>query len=149
MVSSKCLPLNDPSNLWPYCPSVAAALIFTALFLATTVAHIYQAFRHRQLFCLVVIIGVIMETASFAFRFQSARIPTDKEPYDAPFLLVLLAPIFVNAFDYMVISRLVRCFLQKTKVFGLGGNVMGKIFVCRDIMFGNLHIAKAMRTAPG
>ncbi|KIW96962.1 uncharacterized protein Z519_02353 [Cladophialophora bantiana CBS 173.52] len=34
----------------------------------------------------------------------------------------------------MIISRLVRCFLPKTKVFGLGGSVMEKIFVCCDII---------------
>ncbi|OQU99755.1 hypothetical protein CLAIMM_05342 [Cladophialophora immunda] len=146
MASSKCLAQDDPSNLWPYCPSVAAALILALLFLGTTVAHIYQATRHRQLFCLVVIIGAIMETAAFAFRFLSAKHPTQKGSYDASFLLNLLAPIFVNAFDYMIISRLVRCFLRKTKVFGLGGNIMGKIFVCCDIISFIIQIGGGLLT---
>ncbi|KIX98009.1 uncharacterized protein Z520_06088 [Fonsecaea multimorphosa CBS 102226] len=146
MVSSTCSSQDNASNPWPYCPSIAAAVILALLFLGTTVAHIYQAVRHRQLFCLVVIIGALMETAAFAFRFSSAKNPSQKGAYDASFLLNLLAPIFVNAFDYMIISRLVRCFLRKTKVFGLGGNIMGKIFVCCDIISFIIQIGGGLMT---
>ncbi|OAP56974.1 hypothetical protein AYL99_09086 [Fonsecaea erecta] len=87
-----------------------------------------------------------MEAAAFAFRFSSAKHPDQKGAYDASFLLNLLAPIFVNAFDYMIISRLVRCFLRKTKVFGLGGNIMGKIFVCCDIISFIIQIGGGLMT---
>jgi hypothetical protein len=81
-----------------------------------------------------VITGALWETAAFAFRILSARNPTQKGSYDASFLLILLAPVCVNAFDYMIVSRIVRSFLPKIKVFGLKGTVFGKLFVCCDVM---------------
>jgi hypothetical protein len=82
----------------------------------------------------VIITGAIWETAAFAFRILSARNPTHKASYDASFLLVLLAPICINAFDYMVISRIVRLFLPHGRVLGLKGFFLGKLFVCFDIL---------------
>lgn len=70
--------LSDPHNQWSYCPSLPAAFIFAVLFLVSTLGHIYQAFRHRKLFCLVIITGGLWETAAFAFRVLSARHPTHK-----------------------------------------------------------------------
>lgn len=87
-----------------------------------------------QLFCAVIIIGVLWEAAAFGFRVLSAKHPTHKGTYDASFLLLLLAPVCVNAFDYMIASRIVRRFLNGQKVLGLGGNWMGKLFVCCDIV---------------
>lgn len=97
-------------------------------------AHTIQAIRARQAFCLVIIIGALWETAAFAIRIVSARHPTHKGSYDTSFLLVLLAPICINAFDYMVVSRVVRTFLDNERVLGLRGSVLGKLFVCFDIL---------------
>jgi len=83
---------------------------------------------------MIIITGALWETAAFAFRILSAKHPTHKGSYDASFLLVLLAPICINAFDYMIISRVVRVFLPQGRVLGLKGSVLGKLFVCFDIM---------------
>ena len=134
MTNKIYIALTDPNNQWSYCPSVAAALLFAALFLILTVVHMFQAIRHRQLFCLVIITGALWETAAFIFRILSARHPTHKGSYDASYLLILLAPVCINAFDYMIVSRIVRCFLPRSAVFGMKGTVMGKVFVCCDLM---------------
>jgi RTA1 like protein len=110
------------------------AVLFAILFFATTIVHIYQCLRHRQKFCLVIITGALWETGAFALRVLSARHPTQKVSYDASFLLALLAPVCINAFDYMIVSRVVRTFLMGMKVFGVKGSWMGKIFVCCDVM---------------
>jgi len=125
---------TDPENQWSYCPSLAIALVFAILFLATTSAHTFQAFQHRQPFCIIIVTGALWETAAFAFRILSTKHPTQKGSYDASFLLVLLAPICINAFDYMIISRVVRVFLPQSRVLGLKGSVLGKLFVCFDVM---------------
>lgn len=83
----------------------------------------------------MVIVGALWETAAFAFRNLSANHPTHKGSYDASFLLVLLAPICINAFGYMVISRISRIFLLKERVLGLKGSIMGKLFVCFDLIY--------------
>ncbi|KAF2432534.1 hypothetical protein EJ08DRAFT_709835 [Tothia fuscella] len=132
---TKCLPLNDPTNQWSYCPSTALAAIFAILFASTLFCHIFQAYRHRKAFCLVIILGALSETLAFAFRILSARHPAQKGSYDASFLLVLLAPLAINAFDYMLLGRLIMAFLpNNTKVLGVKGSRMGMLFVCSDII---------------
>lgn len=134
MFSAVCLPSTDPSNQWSYCPSVAVALIFAFLFLLVTIVHIIQSLFPCRPFCLVIITGALWETAAFALRIVSAKNPTHKASYDASFLLVLLAPICINAFDYMVVSRIVKVFLSNERVLGLKGSILGKLFVCFDLM---------------
>jgi hypothetical protein len=91
--------------------------------------HIYQAFRYRKGFCWVIIMGALWETLSFA-----SRNPTKKTICDVSFLLLILAPLLINAFDYMLLGRMVQFFLGPTKLFGIGGSKMGVIFVCCDTM---------------
>jgi len=57
---------------------------------------------------MVIILGALSETLAFAFRVLSARNPTHKASYDASFLLILLAPLAINAFDYMLLGRIDR-----------------------------------------
>ncbi|KAH7403211.1 hypothetical protein BKA64DRAFT_641216 [Cadophora sp. MPI-SDFR-AT-0126] len=131
---SKCLPLDDPRNQWSYCPSVPAAVLFFALFALTTLVHFIQAIRYRKAFCWVIIMGGLWETLSFAARIISARNHTQKGSYDASFLLVLLAPLSINAFDYMLLGRLMQFFLPGERLMGIAGSSMGYFFVCFDIV---------------
>jgi hypothetical protein len=78
--------------------------------------------------------GELWETLSFAARVISARNPTQKGTYDASFLLVLLAPLFINAFDYMLLGRLMQYFLPGNTLFGIPGSKLGVIFVSSDVM---------------
>ncbi|KAF2673405.1 hypothetical protein BT63DRAFT_451448 [Microthyrium microscopicum] len=141
MISSTCLPITDPQNQWRYCPSVVVALIFGILFLAVTIAHIAQSLRPFRPFCIVIIIGALWETAAFLFRILSAKSPTNKAAYDASFLLVLLAPVCINAFDYMIVSRIVKAFLLDGRVLGLKRSILGKLFVCSDLVSFVIQIA--------
>lgn len=151
---SKCLPLDDPRNQWSYCPSVPAAVLFFALFALTTLVHFIQAIRYRKAFCWVIIMGGLWETLSFAARIISARNHTQKGSYDASFLLVLLAPLSINAFDYMLLGRLMQFFLPGERLMGIAGSSMGYFFVCFDIVSfvvqiggGLLSLSKKAKTA--
>jgi hypothetical protein len=127
--------LDDSNNQWNYCPSVPLAAIFAILFAITLLCHLFQVLRHRQAFCWVIILGALSETCAFAFRVLSAKNPTHKGSYDASFLLVLLAPLAINAFDYMLLGRLVRRSLPDgSRIFGVKGSMMGILFVCSDVM---------------
>jgi hypothetical protein len=125
---------TDSNNQWSYCPSIIAALVFAILFLVVTITHVAQSLSPCRLYCLVIITGGLWETAAFVFRIVSAKHPTHKASYDASFLLVLLAPICINAFDYMIISRIVKMFLPNDRVLGLKGSILGKLFVCFDLL---------------
>lgn len=141
--------LDDPTNQWKYCPSVPAAFILFVLFACTTLFHIYQAYRYKKAFCWVLIMGGLWETLSFASRIASAHSPSKKGIYDASFLLLIISPLLsklnmpseklgliclVNAFDYMLLGRMVTFYLPDDKLAGIRGSKMGVIFVCFDIM---------------
>jgi hypothetical protein len=94
-----------------------------------------QDIKHRRGFCFVIIMGGLWETLSFAFRVISVHKPTTKGIYDASFLLLIISPLLINAFDYMLLGGMVAYFLgSDTKVSGIRGSKMGAIFVCFDIM---------------
>lgn len=126
--------LDDKDNQWSYCPSVPAAIVLFALFGCTTLAHFIQAVKHRKAFCWVLIMGGLWETLSFVSRVLSAHDPTKKGIYDASFLLLIISPLLINAFDYMLLGRMVTFFLRDEKLAGIRGSKMGLIFVCFDIM---------------
>ncbi|KAH8648893.1 RTA1-domain-containing protein, partial [Tricladium varicosporioides] len=117
-----------------YCPSVPAAIAFFALFMVSTLCHLFQAVKWRKSFCWVLIMGGIWETFSFALRITSAHDPTKKAIYDISFLLLIISPLLINAFDYVLLGRMVTFFLGDVKLVGIRGSKMGIIFVCFDVV---------------
>ena len=126
--------LDDPDNVWSYCPSVPAAFILFVLFGLSALLHIYQAIKYRKGFAWVIIMGATWETLSFATRILSAHSPTKKGIYDGSFLLLIISPLLINAFDYMLLGRMVTFFLPDNKLGGIKGSIMGVIFVGCDTM---------------
>ena len=125
--------LNDPSNQWPYCPSMAAAIIFAVFFGLTTLTHIIQAFHYGKRFCWVIIMGGTWETVAFIIRIFSIQHQTAQGLYEPQFILILVAPLWINAFDYMVLGRMVYYFLPGQKIMGMNPRRMALVFVLLDI----------------
>jgi hypothetical protein len=118
-----------------YDPSFAAALIFAILFGITTFAHIFQAFYHRKVrLCWVIIMGSAWEFASFALRVAGTKNQQSTPIAFVSQILVLLAPMWVNAFDYMVMGRMIYFFVPEQKVWGIRGVKIAKIFVWLDVL---------------
>ena len=78
--------------------------------------------------------GGLWETCSFALRVISARNPTHKGSYDGSFLLLIISPLLINAFDYMLLGRMVQFFLPENRLLGIKGPMMGVLFVCCDVL---------------
>jgi hypothetical protein len=95
--------------------------------------------------------GCIWETASYALRFVSSRNQTSTGLYTYSFLLVLLAPLrecalfivlviatdclsVINAFDYMIIGRMVYLYLPDQKLCRIPGTRFSLYFVWLDII---------------
>jgi hypothetical protein len=119
--------------MWTYCPSLPAAILFSILFGITTSFHIFQAHHFRKTFCWALIMGAVWETAAFVIRCISTQNPTSQGAYDPQFLLILLAPLWINAFDYMLLGRMVYYFLEDQKLFGIRAERMALCFVVLDI----------------
>jgi hypothetical protein len=122
--------------MWTYCPSLPAAILFSALFGITTTIHIIQAHNFRKgKLCWALIMGGIWETAAFVIRCISIENPTSQGAYDPQFILILLAPLWINAFDYMLLGRMVYYYLEDRKLFGIRAERMAVCFVLLDISY--------------
>jgi len=125
--------LDDPQNQWIYCPSIPGAIISLALFSIITIAHFAQAFIYRKRFCWVICMAVSWETASFVFRVLGTKDPRNELYNTLSQLLVILAPLWINAFAYMVMGRLIYYWLPTKSLWGIKARKMTKFFVWLDV----------------
>jgi len=129
----KCEILPDADRLWEYCPSYAAAVAFLFLYSATTLVHTAQAIWYRKPFAVVLIMGGIWELVGFTLRVCSVLSPSNGGFYSNMGILILLAPLWINAFVYMALGRLVHFALVHDTVLGLRARHLTFMFVIFDI----------------
>ncbi|KAH8698611.1 RTA1 like protein-domain-containing protein [Talaromyces proteolyticus] len=145
--SCPAVDVSDQDRLWSFCPSKTGAAIMAVVFALVTVAHFFQMFFHRKPYCLVVVIAAALQTVSYIFRYISIDHPTDLGPYAVQFVGVLIAPIFTNAFVYMVFGRMVWNFTNNAKIGGIKPWRFGLIFVLLDILSFFVQIIGGIKTA--
>ncbi|EDU42147.1 RTA1 domain containing protein [Pyrenophora tritici-repentis] len=91
----------------------------------------------------------LWETGAYAFRAlgsknqQSAGIATVAQ------ILVLVAPIWVNAFAYMVFARIVHFYSPTRKVWYLSPSVLALVFVTLDIVSFVIQLVGGGMAGPG
>ena len=118
-----------------YDPSFPTAVIFTIFFGLTLGAHIYQAILYKRVrLCWVIIMGAAWEFFSFALRSAGAKNQQSTILAFASQILVLLAPLWLNAFDYMVLGRMIHFFLPEQKIWGIRARRLAVWFVCADTL---------------
>ncbi|KAJ7186543.1 RTA1 domain-containing protein [Mycena filopes] len=134
MVQVICLdPRTNDNYNFLYCPSFPAAVLFTALFALTTVGHLIQAFLYRKRFCWVLVMGGAWETAGLALRIL-AVLNTTSATFGTPSqLLILLSPLWINAFLYVLMARLVYFLVPEKHVIGISARRLSLCFVLLDI----------------
>ncbi|KIW93834.1 uncharacterized protein Z519_05149 [Cladophialophora bantiana CBS 173.52] len=125
---------EDDSIAWVYCPSFGAAVLFAVLFALSTIAHIVQALRFRKKFCWTIIMAGLWETTGFAVRSYSAREFRGLGHFIPQQLLIILAPVWTNAFVYMVAGRMIHFLIPDKKVVGISARRLTLIFVMCDIL---------------
>ncbi|PGG96137.1 hypothetical protein GX51_07974 [Blastomyces parvus] len=118
---------------WFYCPSIEAAILFVSLFAATTVAHIIQWYTFRKRVSWVIVMAALWETAGFAFRIVSARKIEGLWHFIPQQLFIILAPVWLNAFVFMVMGRMIYFFIPEKKIFGISAQRLTLIFVLLDV----------------
>ncbi|CAA9964987.1 RTA1 domain-containing protein [Pyrenophora teres f. maculata] len=143
------VPAEACNALWVYSPNFAAAVVFSILFGMLTIAHLCQAVVYRNGFCWVIIMASLWETGAYVFRAlgsknqQSAGIATVAQ------ILVLVAPIWVNAFAYMVFARIVHFYSPTRKVWYLSPSTLALIFVTLDIVSFVVQLIGGGMAGPG
>jgi hypothetical protein len=77
--------------------------------------------------------GGLWQLLAFVFRIISIDSPTNSSMYSIWFILILVAPLWINAFVYMVMGRMIYNFLPAHKLFGVKAWRFGLYFVLLDI----------------
>lgn len=112
-----CPAVTDPDTLWNFCPSVAAAYLLAVIFGLVTFAHIAQAIIYHKPYCWVICMSAVWQTAAYGFRIASIDNPSSVGAYSAWFILILVAPLWTNAFVYMVFGRMVYNYTATARLF--------------------------------
>ncbi|KAF1364336.1 hypothetical protein EJ07DRAFT_151625 [Lizonia empirigonia] len=110
------VPADACNALWVYFPNFAAAVAFSILFGILTIAHLGQAVLYRNGFCWALIMAALWETGAYAFRALGSKNQQSSGIATVAQILVLVAPIWVNAFAYMVFARTVYFYSPNSKV---------------------------------
>ncbi|KAJ7242162.1 RTA1 like protein-domain-containing protein [Mycena haematopus] len=120
--------------LYDFYPSFAAAVLFSLLFGVVTTLHITQAAKRKTTFCWVIIMACFWEFFSFVTRAISTKYQQNAGLVLVSQILVLIAPLWVNAFDYIILGRMVHFFLPSRSILGISGSLLGTIFVLLDVV---------------
>ncbi|EPE04416.1 rta1 domain-containing protein [Ophiostoma piceae UAMH 11346] len=129
-----CKALTTEDTMWSFCPNMGASVLFIVVFALTTIAHAYQAYRYRKSYSWVIIMSSLWQFLTYIFRALSIQTPASFGNYAAWFVLILIAPLWTNAYSYMVFGRLVWNYTPDRKVWGLRAQRFGVIFVMLDIV---------------
>ncbi|KAL3427028.1 RTA1 domain-containing protein [Phlyctema vagabunda] len=129
-----CLPPDDPDNQWGFCPSFNAAIAFTCIFGLLTLLHLGQGFYHGKAFCWVIVMTASWETVGLAFRVLASTDQSKSVYQTTSQILVLLAPLWLNAFVYMVFGRAVYYWLPGKRIGKLKARTLTKYFVWLDVV---------------
>lgn len=140
---------TGPNDIWSYCPSIAAAILFTVLFGATSLAHVVQAILYRKPFACVLIMGALWETGGYIFRITSIYNQLSSGLFTGQLLLILLAPLWINAYIYMLLGRMIHFFLESDRVFRVKARLITRMFVCFDIVAFLIQATGGTMTGPG
>ncbi|KAL3455230.1 RTA1 like protein [Aspergillus heterothallicus] len=129
-------------QLYRYTPNRAAAGLFVALFLLTTIYHVYQVWRGRAWYFLAFVVGGIFQIIGYVCRIIAHDNKESVPIYSIQTILILLAPPLYAASIYMVLGRLIS-FLHAETLSVVSVRWMTKIFVTGDV------IAFVMQAAGG
>ncbi|PKK53922.1 hypothetical protein CI102_1171, partial [Trichoderma harzianum] len=107
---------------------------FAIAFGLTTCAHLAQAVTLKKPFCWVIIMGALWECVCFILRTLGAKDQQNSTYVTLSTLLFLLAPLWINAFAYMVVSRLIYFLHPKQRALRIPARWLAKGFVAADVI---------------
>ncbi|KAM3543449.1 hypothetical protein ARSEF1564_003690 [Beauveria bassiana] len=128
---------NEDRSIWAYNPSFSLAVVGCIVYSLLFVAIIYTTWiKHRAWFFSAVVVGAAIEVAGYVCRAYSAKNQSVLVPYILTLTLTVLAPVFIAAGNYLLISRLILCVLAPThhRILGIAGRLLTPIFVTFDIL---------------
>ncbi|KAF5678814.1 phospholipid-translocating ATPase [Fusarium heterosporum] len=130
------VPVDACNSNYFFDPNFGVNLAFCVLFGLTTLVHLTQAilFKKGSKFCWVIIMGAAWETIAFAFKTLGSRHQQNLMYLTWGQLLFLLAPLWINAFVYMAVARMVYFRMPGQKLLGIKAIRTTLLFVWLDII---------------
>jgi hypothetical protein len=103
--------------MWSFCPNLGAAYAFTVFFGLATIVHLIQGIFYRKPYSWVIIASGLAQTIAYVLRVLSILYPANFGFYAGWFVLILVAPLFTNAFVYMVMGRMIWNYVDEKKIY--------------------------------
>ncbi|PKS09264.1 hypothetical protein jhhlp_003878 [Lomentospora prolificans] len=128
------VPIDACNSYYLFEPNFAGNVAFAVMLGLTTAIHIVQAAVYKKKYCWVLIMGCAWESSAFVLRAAGAHNQQQLTFVVLGTLLLLLAPLWINAFLYMTVARLIHYMLPSQKVLGFRASLLTKLFVWLDIL---------------
>ncbi|KAM5348780.1 hypothetical protein ACJ41O_008603 [Fusarium nematophilum] len=129
--------MADSESIWMYSPSFPLAVIGTIVYSIIFFAIFYlTVIRYRAWFFLVVVIGALIEVAAYILRCYSVKNQSEISPFVQTLTFTVMAPVFIAAGNYLLISRLILAVLPPShhRILKIPGRRLTPIFVVFDII---------------
>ncbi|KAF4464614.1 RTM1 [Fusarium albosuccineum] len=129
--------MADQESIWMYSPSFALAVIGTIVYSLIFIVMSYLTLiKYRAWFFLVVVIGSAIEVGAYIIRTYSTKNQSEIGPFVMTLTFTVLAPVFIAAGNYLLISRLILAVLPSSnhRVLKIPGRRLTPIFVACDIV---------------
>jgi hypothetical protein len=139
-----CKQVDDPNSGWGFCPNVGVSYLYAIMFGILFITHFVQMIVYRKLYSLVIVFSAFLQTLVFVFRILSINKPDSELYYTLWFVIILVAPIFTNAYVYMVFGRMVHNFLLERRLGGLQARRYSLLFVTLDIIAFIIQVGGAI-----
>ncbi|KAJ5371108.1 uncharacterized protein N7496_007200 [Penicillium cataractarum] len=143
------VPASQCNALYLYYPSFGTAIAFTILFGLLTMAHLVQATIYKAGFAWVVLMGVAWECVGYITRALSTRNQQDTTIATITQIFILLAPLWVNAYCYMVLARMIYFFIPERQIGIFRPSLLATVFVFLDFGSFIIQIIGGMSASPG
>ncbi|KAK7408992.1 hypothetical protein QQX98_008811 [Neonectria punicea] len=129
--------MADTDDIWMYNPSLALAIIGTILYGIIFIVISYQTLvKYRAWYFTVVPIGAAVEVVAYILRSYSVKNQSELTPFIMTLTFTVLAPIFIAAGNYLLISRLILSVLPHSnhRILKIPGRRLTPIFVICDVI---------------
>ncbi|EFQ97005.1 hypothetical protein MGYG_00048 [Nannizzia gypsea CBS 118893] len=143
------VPASECNALYLYYPSFGAAIAFSVLFGVVMIAHFIQATFYKAGFVWVVLMGATWECAGFVVRSIGTRDQQSSGIATTAQLFILLSPLWVNAFDYMVLARMIHFYIPSRTIGIFKPAMLAKIFVVLDFGAFIIQLVGGGMAGPG
>ncbi|KAK6851040.1 hypothetical protein PG995_009691 [Apiospora arundinis] len=130
-------PPSQDWSVWLFEPSLPLAIVATVVYTIATIWISYlTCYRYKAWYFVCVPIGGLCQVTGYAMRAYSTRHHQDIGIFATSTSLIILAPIFVAAGNYLLIGRLIRAVLPSSRhrIFKVPAQRLTRIYVSFDVV---------------